>query len=53
VARGQPAAAGCVIYFGVGGGRSRLAGLGGPKDRMSRLAAGPIGPKARGNSFQN
>jgi hypothetical protein len=51
-ARGRPAAAACMLCFGMGGGRRRLAGLAGPKGRMGLLAAGPAEPKARGNSFQ-
>jgi hypothetical protein len=44
----NPAAAACALCFIVGGGRRRLGGLGGPKGRMGRLAAGPIGPKVEG-----
>jgi hypothetical protein len=52
VARGRSAVAACMLYFGTGGGGWRLAGPGGLKGQMGRLAARPIGPKARGNSFR-
>jgi hypothetical protein len=37
----------------VWGGRRRLAGLGGPKDRVGQLATWPIGPEAEKKSFEN
>jgi hypothetical protein len=52
VARGRPVAVACMLYFSVGGGRRSLAGPSGPKGQMGWLAAGPIGPKSRGNSFR-
>jgi hypothetical protein len=48
IARGRLAAATCILCSSVGGGRRMLAGLGGPKGRIGRLAAGPIGPKVEG-----
>jgi hypothetical protein len=53
VVRGWPVAAACALYFGAGGGIRRPAGLSGPKGRMGRLTAGPIGLKAKGNPFPN
>jgi hypothetical protein len=50
VERGRSAAVACVLCFGAGGGRRRP---GGPKGQVGWLAAGPIGPKASGNSFQS
>jgi hypothetical protein len=49
VARDRLVAVACALCFSAGGGRRRLARLGGPKGRMGRLAAGPIGPKVEGN----
>jgi hypothetical protein len=43
---GQPVAAVAPTLFRRGGGRRRPARLGGPKGRVDRLAAGPIGPKS-------
>jgi hypothetical protein len=39
----------CVLCFTAIRGRRRPSG---PKGQMGRLAVGPIGLKARGNSFQ-
>jgi hypothetical protein len=41
--------AACVLCFCSGGGRRRP---GGPKGRVGQLVAGPIGLKARENSFR-
>jgi hypothetical protein len=50
--RGRPAAmAACSAQSG--GGRRTLAGPGGPKGRMGRLAAGSIGQNWKENSFQS
>jgi hypothetical protein len=51
-AQGRPVAAACFLSFDAGGGRRRPGGPGGPKSRVGRLAAGPIGPKSRRNLFE-
>jgi hypothetical protein len=48
--RGRSAVA---VSTWLGGGRRRPTGPGGPKGWMGRLAAGPIEPNLKENSFRN